>query len=419
MRHKRIGFSLSAALLALIMVFSMAATTLPAEAQAKTSSEWNQEISRLEKEKDELQEEMDALQEKIDDNYSEIEEIVEQKNLIDQEIFLLNQQILTVNEQITTYGLLIADKQEELDQAKQHLRDLTQKNKERIRAMEENGSLTYWAVLFEANSFSDLLDRMEMVEEIAAADKRRLEEMDAAAQEVEAAQDALEVEKAQLEVTRQELDDMQVVLEEKRAKADALLAELHAKGEEFNQMMDEAEEKEQEFVQQIAQAEKEYNNAVKQEQQNSAPPPSDNHYGVDEMPGNTVDGITWLRPCKYVYLSSPYGWRIHPVYGYPKFHTGVDLAGPQGTPIVASRAGTVTAATYNSGSGYYVTINHHDGFSTSYMHMTHYIVSPGDKVTAGQVIGYMGSTGVSTGPHLHFNIYYNGSTVNPANYIHF
>ena len=418
MKKNRIGFSLTAALLALVMVLSMSATTLPAEVQAKTSSEWNSEISRLEKEKDKLKEEMKEIQSQIDENYSEIEKIVAQKNIIDQEIFLLNQQILTVNEQITTYGLLIADKQEELDLSRQHLRELTQKNKERIRAMEENGELTYWGVLFEANSFSDLLDRMEMVNDIAASDKRRLQEMDAAAKEVEAAQEALEAEKAQLEVTRLELDDTQVVLDAKRAEADKLLADLNAKGAEFDKLMDEAEEQEREFTQQIAKAEKEYNAAVKQEQSNSAPPPSGN-YGVDETPGNTVDGITWLRPCKYVYLSSPYGWRIHPVYGYPKFHTGVDLAGPQGTPIVASRAGTVTAATYNSGSGYYVTINHHDGFSTSYMHLTHYIVTSGDKVAAGQVIGYMGSTGVSTGPHLHFNIYYNGDTVNPANYIHF
>ena len=81
--------------------------------------------------------------------------------------------------------------------------------------------------------------------------------------------------------------------------------------------------------------------------------------------------------------------------------------------------GTVTTTSYNNSAGYYVTINHGDGFSTSYLHMTHYIVSEGQRVSAGQVIGYVGSTGVSTGPHLHFTIYYNGATVNPANYINF
>ena len=95
----------------------------------------------------------------------------------------------------------------------------------------------------------------------------------------------------------------------------------------------------------------------------------------------------------------------------------MDLAAPQGTPIYATRSGTVTTATYNSSAGYFVTINHGDGFSSSYLHMTHYIVKAGQSVKAGEVIGYCGSTGTSTGPHLHFTLYYNGSTVNPANYI--
>ena len=411
MKHKRLW----ALVLALIMTFALAI-----QVSAKSSAELKNDLNKLKDQKDALQEEMDKLQDQIDENFSEMEKITAEKNVIDQEIFLLNQQILTVTEQITTYGLLIADKQDELDAAKARLRELNVQNKERIRAMEEDGKLSYWSVLFKASSFSDLLDRLNMIEEIAAADQRRLKEMDAAAKVVAEAQQALEEERTQLEQTKVELGTMQEDLEVKRAEADALLAQLHAKGDEFDAMMDEAEEKEQEFAKEIAQKEKEYNEAQKQEQANAAPSPSNKYHDVGEIPGkNVVDGIEWIIPCKYRYLSSPYGWRIHPVYGYPKFHTGVDLAGPQGTPILASRAGTVTAATYNSGSGYYVTVNHGDGFSTSYMHLTHYIVAVGDYVNAGQVIGYMGSTGVSTGPHLHFNIYYNGNTVNPANYISF
>ena len=116
-------------------------------------------------------------------------------------------------------------------------------------------------------------------------------------------------------------------------------------------------------------------------------------------------------------MSSAYGWRIHPVYGGKKFHYGIDLANSSGTPIIATRDGKVTVAKYSSSAGYYVTLNHGDGFSSQYMHMTHYIVKVGQSVSAGQVIGYMGSTGASTGPHLHFSILYNGSHVNPANYI--
>ena len=99
-------------------------------------------------------------------------------------------------------------------------------------------------------------------------------------------------------------------------------------------------------------------------------------------------------------------------------HNGIDMACAQGTPIYATRAGTVTTASYQAGgAGNYVSINHGDGFASIYMHMTHYVVSKGQAVSAGQVIGYMGSTGISTGSHLHFGIMYNGKYVNPANYV--
>jgi murein DD-endopeptidase MepM/ murein hydrolase activator NlpD len=98
-------------------------------------------------------------------------------------------------------------------------------------------------------------------------------------------------------------------------------------------------------------------------------------------------------------------------------HKGVDLAAPKGTPIYATRSGYVNVATYHSTAGNYVTINHRDGFTSVYMHMTHYVVSPGQEVKAGQLIGYVGSTGRSTGPHLHFGIHYKGEYVNPMDYI--
>ena len=114
-----------------------------------------------------------------------------------------------------------------------------------------------------------------------------------------------------------------------------------------------------------------------------------------------------------------YGWRIHPVHKDWRFHYGIDLAASKGTPIVASRSGVVEFAKYSSSAGYYVKIDHQDGFDTVYMHMTHYIVKKGDKVSAGQVIGYVGSTGTSTGNHLHFGVMYKGSYVNPADYLNF
>jgi murein DD-endopeptidase MepM/ murein hydrolase activator NlpD len=109
--------------------------------------------------------------------------------------------------------------------------------------------------------------------------------------------------------------------------------------------------------------------------------------------------------------------RLHPVLGYKRMHNGVDFGCPKGTPIYASRSGQVTIAQYSSSAGYYVSINHGDGWTSVYMHMTNYIVKKGQNVSQGQVIGYVGNTGYSTGPHLHFGIAYNGKYVNPMNYV--
>ena len=413
MKNKKTLVSVLAGVMAAIMLLSLLASIIPA-VSAKSASELRDELNALKTERKEFQEQIDNLESQIDENMSEIEKIVAEKDLIEQEINLLYQQVDNINKQITAYGLLIADKQDELDAARARYAELNAKNKERIRAMEENGKLSYWSVLFEANSFADLLDRLQMIEEIAKADQRRLKEMRDAAQAVEEAQAALNAEKTELEKTRAELSGIEEALKDKRQEADAILAELNARGDEFEDLLAQYHDKDEELIAQIAKKEQEYNEQKRKEEQaqQQQKPPS--------RPDSTVtNGIKWTMPCNYVRFSSPYGYRTHPISGEWKFHSGVDLAGPEGTPIVATRDGTVTSAAYHSGNGNYVTINHGDGFSSSYLHMTRYIVSVGQKVKAGQVIGYMGNTGYSKGSHLHFTIYYNGSTVNPADYLDF
>ncbi|MFR3325304.1 MAG: coiled-coil domain-containing protein [Oscillospiraceae bacterium] len=172
--------------------------------------------------------------------------------MIDQEIQLLNTQIININEQISAYNLLIADKQDELDTAEDRLETLNQENKERIRTMEEEGEVSYWEVIFKANSFSDLLDRLNMVEEIAASDKRRLQELSDAANKVEEAQDELEAEKVELEDTKKDLDDTQAEMNEKNKESEALLQELLQKADDLQALEEECKEQENAFLKQIA-----------------------------------------------------------------------------------------------------------------------------------------------------------------------
>ena len=418
MSNRKRWVSIVAGVLAAVMLLSLILSLIPTNATAASSSEIKKQIAALKEEKKEIDAQLKEIKGQLSANDDEIAGIVAQKDTIDQEIQLLHQQIGNINQQIATYALLIADKQDELDDASVRLEDLQQKNKERIRAMEEDGNISYWSIIFKANNFSDLLDRISMVQEINAADQRRLREINEVAQQVSNVQKELSGEKYALEEVRVELDAAQVRLDEKRAEADALLTELIAKGEEFQALLDESEDLQSDLMKEIAQAEKDLK-AAQYKEWLATYVPTTRPTGTDTTPSTDVPSSSgWIKPLKSYTLTSPFGMRVHPITGVLKMHEGVDMSAPQGTPIYAAKSGKVTRTAFQAGgAGYYVTINHGDGFSSVYMHMTHYIVSPNQYVSAGQVIGYVGSTGGSTGPHLHFGIAYNGTYVNPMNYI--
>lgn len=396
---------LTAAMLALVL----ALVCLPTAALASAKTEKIEgELDGLKDENAEIQAQIDAVRQQYTAASDQIQDLVNQKNAVDQEIALLHSQILNMNQQVIAYGQLIADAQDDLDDASDRLDALNEKHKARIRAMEEGGTISYWEVLFQANSFTDFLDRMSMIQEIAASDQRRLEEIRQVAEDISATQSRMQQELQELADTQRQLTESESLLEEKRTESDELLRSLAAQKEQFELLLDESEAKQDALMKEIAQKEKELAGAKYEEKlaklalQGQNPPSS----------------ATWITPVSGYTISSAFGMRIHPVYKYQLMHNGIDMACPQGTPIYATRAGTVTTASYQAGgAGYYVSINHGDGFSSIYMHMTNYVVSSGQSVSAGQLIGYVGSTGVSTGPHLHFGVSYAGTYVNPMAYI--
>ena len=406
------------AVLLVVMIFSCG---VQADVYAASSGEIREQINSLEAQRSALEEEMTALEEQLLQNVSDMEDTVAQKNLIDEQIFLLHEQVLNTNEQILAYGVLIADKQEELDKVQTQYDALHEAFKTRIRAMEEQGRLSYWSVLFQANSFSDLLDRLNMIQEIADADNRRLQELDKAAKAVEEVSRTLETEKAALEHARTELEQTQKSLNEKRKAADGLLQQLLAQGQTYNLLLEESEQRQEELMQEIAQMEVAYDEAVYQEWLATYVPPTTAPVETTEpasAPSSNYNPDGWLTPVPYYTLTSAFGMRFHPILNIWRMHNGIDMACAEGTEIYASRGGVVTVAAYQeNGAGNYVQINHGDGYSSVYMHMTHYIVSAGDYVAAGQVIGYVGSTGLSKGNHLHFGISYDGTYVNPLEYL--
>ncbi len=439
MKNRKRLVAILAGIMAAVMILSLLMSILPTRVSAASSSEIRKQINALQQDRKDIKTQLSELKDQYQANTDEIADIVAQKNVIDQEIGLLHTEIININEQLSAYSVLIADQQEELDQAQDRFDQLNADCKTRIQAMEEEGTISYWEVLFKANSFSDLLDRLNMVEEITSSDTRRLQELSDAANAVETAKAELAQEKSELEGTRKELDATQEQLDIKRAQADELIVQLLAKGEELKLQQEDLEKEDEELLAEIARKEQEYNEAKEAEwiaymstyvpPTTQAPSGGGNSGGGNSGGGNSGGGnsgggnnnvnvgSSWMVPCSYKKLTSPFGLRKSPTTGASTYHQGVDLSANAGTPVVASRGGTVTVATYSNSAGYYVTINHGDGFSSIYMHMSNYIVSAGQKVNQGQTIGYVGKTGIATGNHLHFGIAHNGSYVNPCNYV--
>lgn len=404
MKKSRILRSAAAVLVSAITVFC----SLPHPAYAATTSEIKNQITDLKVENAVIQAQIDSVRSQYNANASEIQALVDKKNAVDQEIALLHDQILNINEQLRIYGQMISDAQERLDDANLRLAQLNRQYKERIRAMEEEGEITYWQVIFESSSFTDMLDRMNMVDEIAAADTQRLVDLQVASATVEENQRILNEEMLDLQETRQQLSDSEEMLKVKRTESDDILRELIAQQSEFQAVLDEASKIQDDLLTEIAQKQKELQVAQYKEELVKMALKGEN------PPSNA----TWIEPVSGYTISSPFGNRKSPTAGASSNHKGVDMACPSGTPIYATRAGTVTVASYQAGgAGYYVSINHGDGFASIYMHMTRYVVSKGQSVAQGELIGYVGSTGVATGPHLHFGVSYGGTYVNPMAYL--
>ena len=409
--------------LAAVILLSLVSTALIVMVHAASSSEIKSKLADLRAKQAEIQKQSDELEKSIAENKDQTKTLVSQKAEIDQEMEMSRQKIENLNEQIQQLNLLIAEKQTELEASVAKEEALQKQYKARLRSMEETGSVSYWSILFRASSFSDLLDRVDMIREIAESDQLMLKQLSAATQAVETERADLEQQKQDLQQTETDLAVEQAELETKRAKADTLITQMQA---EYASLSDEflaAEADEAAVREQIKKTETDYFNALAKEQAAAAAAAaaanktSNSNNSSASSSGGASSG-SFAFPLAYsTGVTCAYGPRVHPINGNKSFHYGVDLAAGMNTEIYATKSGTVTGATYGEANGYYVTINHGDGYSSIYAHMTNYVVSVGDSVKQGQLIGYVGTTGWSTGPHLHFEILYNGSNVNPMNYI--
>lgn len=406
-------------ILAVLMLGSLVSGALIILVGAESSAELEEKLKELRSQQSELNEQSNALEESISENQETTSTLIGQKAALDQQMALTQQKVSNLNEQVQQYSLLIAEKQSELEQSLAEEERLNEQYRTRLRSMEENGKMSYWSILFKATSFASLLDQVDMIREIAESDQLMMEKIAAMSERIQSERQELEAQLTELESTRAELDAEQETLEKQRAEADGLLIRMQ---EEYAVLSEEyllAEQKEDELRQQIKETETDYYNALaREERERIEAEARRREEEAAKRKRQAASSGDFLFPCAYSdRITDPYGMRYHPLWGDYRMHYGVDFATDYNVAVYATKSGTVNFVGYGEANGNYVTISHGDGYSSVYAHLTNYTVSKGDYVSQGEVIGYTGSTGWSSGPHLHFEILYFGVNVNPMNYV--
>jgi septal ring factor EnvC (AmiA/AmiB activator) len=316
--------------------------------------------------------------------------------------------------------------QEDLDEAKAEEEYQRERWLTRVRAMEENSTLSYIDVLFNATSFSDLLTRLDLVNEVITYDRDLADDYLTARENVEYLENEAENMYAQNEENKAELEDKKAQLEADIEAACELIASLEDDIEAYNQAMAEEQETMNDIESLIVDKEAELAEAKAAEAAAAAAAAAANQTTITDTTTTTTTTTTasssgtWMMWPSYTQkITSHYGYRLDPVtQAFYRGHAGTDIGASYGTAIYAAASGTVVLASYNGGYGNCVMINHGNGYTTLYGHMSSIAVSNGQTVSQGQVIGYVGSTGNSTGPHLHFEVRSStsGGTIDPESF---
>ena len=389
---KRTGKVLVALLCAVVLV---TAELAPAVAVSQA------DIDALKGDASDLKQQKKDLQNKISALSDDISNTMKKKELLDSQISVLSSEISNVEAQISTYASLITQTEAELADAQQREEAQYELFCRRVRDMEERGTVSYWSVLFKATSFTDLLSRLDIINEIMDSDQKVIDDLQALQVEIEQKKTDLEGQKADSEAAKAELVSKKTELNQQREAANALVKQLRQSQSEYQEDMDDLSAEEAAIQAEI----------VKLSKQLAA------EQAAQGKPSNAaLGGYIW--PVSSRRITSTFGGRASPGGIGSTNHKGVDIGGVgYTTEIHAAKAGTVIVSQYSRSYGNYVVVSHGSGNTTLYAHMSSRKVSVGQYVNQGDVLGITGSTGNSTGPHLHFEITENGSRVNPLKYL--
>lgn len=374
--------------LSFLLVFSIIFVTSPVYA-AKS-------VNDLKKEMEERNKEIKKVEKEINSKKSEKNSAIQKRNSLDLQISALLDDIESVQ-------LAIDEKEEEINQKNKVITELNtqiDKNnnvlKNRLKVMYEYGTTSYVQLLLESKSLADLVTRLSVIKSVYNYDKNIINEFISTKKQVEEAKEIIVTEQNEQIEARKILENKKSNLNNLRKEKDAIINELNADIK--------ALEKEE------AQKEADYN-AIQRELNAAL-----NGTGKSSNVQYSGNGKFQWPSAASTRITSSYGYRIHPISGVKKLHRGIDIGAGMGTNVLAAEAGVVVTAGWNNSYGYYITINHGSGYVTLYAHNSKLLVSKGDKVSRGQVIAKCGSTGNSTGPHIHFEVQKNGSLQNPMNF---
>ncbi len=395
----RSGFAKRTAAVFMAVIMSVSLLIPAAAASNKNQiDELKKEATSLNVKKNELKKKLSALG---DDK----EKAIEQKELLDRQCQVLQKEIENINAQITQYTALISETEGKIAETEAKEKAQYELFCKRVRTMEENGRVSYWEVIFKATSFADFLSRIDFINEIMDYDERIMNELKEIRNQLAEEKATLEESKAAQVAARTELNERKAELQTQLDAAIALVKKIRSQESEYQSTLKAYEKEEDDIQSKIVELSK---------QQDTSGP----NAGTDVIHSQMGSGGYMWPVANSRKINSPFGPRKSPGGIGSRNHKGVDIGGVgYSSNVLASKAGKVIVSQYSRSYGNYVVISHASGNTTLYAHMSKRLVSAGQRVEQGQVLGITGSTGNSTGPHLHFEITEGGSRTDPLKYL--
>ena len=344
-----------------------------------------------------IQNNLDQLKDEVNSSKDTLSAYQQQLRTVDAEIEAAEKQLEALETQLANANRILEVIDGELEKSQESLSNQLDAFGTRLREYYMTGELSMLDVFFESSSMEEFITLSYYMEQLVAYDTEMIETINTRIEEIQTKRTEQAEMVADIQTMTSEQEAIKAALDEKRSQKLAMVADAQ---DEYDEALDTYDE----MLQTAQEVEQKIKDILAQQGGGSS--------------GTTGSGIfMWPLPSQYKTVSSNYGMRWHPTKHVYKMHTGIDLPAPAGTPIYAADSGTVIMAQYYGSYGNCVIINHGNGTQTLYGHQSRIAVSNGASVSKGQIIGYVGTTGASTGNHLHFEVRVNGSYVSPWGYV--